>query len=87
MALSALDQVIAVDAHSSHPYFYKALVLDRMGNGTEARALMLRARQLEPTALQDQWELRVKRNCPNFAGLGDLLAGLRRMWAETEGAR
>ena len=87
LALSALDQVIAVDAHSSHPYFYKALVLDRMGNGTEARALMLRARQLEPTALQDQWELRVKRNCPNFAGLGDLLAGLRRMWAETEGAR
>lgn len=85
LALAALDRLITIDADASFSYLYKALVLDQMGNDSEARAMMLRARQAEPTAQQDLWALGIERTFQNFAGQGDLLASFRRLWAMTEG--
>ena len=80
----AYNQSIALNPEAAYNYCHKALALRQLGRAGEARELMREARQREPAALLELWELRYTRW--NVAGpaLDDLRSHLRALWAETE---
>lgn len=57
-----------------------------LGRSSEAKQLALRARHREPATTLAQWELRLRRWMPEGSALEGMLASLRTLWSETEGA-
>ena len=85
-AIMALDRSITLNSEPSFAYLYKAILRSRVGHTSEARTLMMQARQAEPTAPLDLLALRLGRIFVNSPALEEMLTHLRALWAETEGA-
>ena len=80
-------ECIALNPDASSGFCQNAIVFRQRGKPTEARALMIQARKLEPKATLARWEMRFSRWFPNNAAARDTMLGhLRALWVETEPA-
>ena len=78
-------ECIARNPDASSGFCQNAIVLRQRGRPTEARALMIQARKLEPKATLARWEMRFTRWFPNNAAARETMLGhLRALWVETE---
>jgi TolB-like protein/Flp pilus assembly protein TadD len=85
-AESAYDASLALNPEGAYVYCNKALAVRQPGRTDKAPELMLEARRRDSSATLELWELRFTRWNPKGPVLDALLAQLRALWAETEGA-
>ena len=85
-AEAAYDCGLALSPEESHVYVSKAIVVGQLGRTSEAHQLTREARRRNPTMTLEQWELGFRGISPAGPALDEVLATLRALWAETEGA-
>ncbi|MEQ1497797.1 MAG: TIR domain-containing protein [Novosphingobium sp.] len=80
------ERCLALNPDAIYAFCQHAIVVRHLGRNEEARQLMVEARRREPGATLALWELRLGRWYVGNRALGEVLAHLRALWAETEGA-
>lgn len=85
-AESVFRESMLLNPLASYTYWHLALICSHLGNTDEARQLMAEARQREPTADLDLWQLRLSRWGRCNQSTEDLKAHLDDLWAETDEA-
>lgn len=82
-AEAAVDRALAQNSDFSFALAGKAYLCSRAGRAEEARELFTHARQTEPAATLEIWELRMRRRFVRNPVAEELLQHLRALWTET----